>query len=135
AQAQHDQQKSALDGLAGEVETRKQAVADLQQRQREAQSELAEVRKESQDVRGRLSSLETLQHAALGQEQGAAVEWLRRRGLDSAARVGETLQVESGWENAVESALGQLIEGVLVEAPEALVDALGELGEDRLTLV
>ncbi|MGO4776582.1 chromosome segregation protein SMC, partial [Lysobacter sp. 2RAB21] len=30
---------------------------------------------------------------------------------------------------------GQLIEGVLVEAPEALVDAIGELGEGRLTLV
>src|SRR5690606_118674 len=42
---------------------------------------------------------------------------------------------EPGWENAVESALGQLIEGVLVEAPEALVEALGELGEGRLTLV
>src|SRR5690606_4792123 len=71
----------------------------------------------------------------LGQEQGAAVEWLRQRGLDSAARVGEKLVVEPGWENAVESALGQLIEGVLVEAPETLVDALGELGEGRLTLV
>ena len=33
----------------------------------------------------------------------------------------------------VEGALGQLIEGVLAESPEALVDALGELGEGRLT--
>jgi chromosome segregation protein len=49
--------------------------------------------------------------------------------------VGEKLVVEPGGENAVEAALGQLIEGVLVEAPEALVDALGELGEGRLTLV
>src|SRR5690606_13230963 len=76
-----------------------------------------------------------LQHAALGQEQGVAVEWLRQRGLDSATRVGERLTVEPGWENAVEGALGQLIEGVLVDAPEALVDALGELGEGRLALV
>jgi chromosome segregation protein len=135
AQAMHDQQKSSLDELAREVETRKQAVADLQQTQREAQDELSGVRKDSQDVRGRLSSLETLQHAALGQEQGAAVDWLRRHGLDSSPRVGEALEVDSGWENAVESALGQLIEGVLVEAPEALVDALGELGEGRLALV
>src|SRR5690606_35475678 len=48
---------------------------------------------------------------------------------------GERLVVEPGWENAVESALGQLIEGVLVDAPEALVDALGALGEGRLALV
>jgi len=93
------------------------------------------VRKQAQEQRGRLSSLETLQHAALGQEQGAAVEWLRQRGLDSAARVGEKLVVEAGWENAVESALGQMIEGVLVESPEALVEALADLGDGRIALV
>ncbi|HVI26866.1 MAG TPA: chromosome segregation protein SMC [Xanthomonadaceae bacterium] len=133
--AQHDEQKASLDGLAAQVEQRKQAVTALQDQQRGAQGELAEVRKQAQAARGRLASLETLQHAALGQEQGAAMAWLQARGLDSATRVGAALQVEPGWENAVESALGQLIEGVLVEAPEALVDALGELGEGRLTLV
>ncbi|NUS39315.1 MAG: chromosome segregation protein SMC [Lysobacter sp.] len=132
---QHDAQKASLDGLGAEVETRKRAVTELQDRQRATQNELAEVRKQAQASRGRLASLETLQSAALGQEQGAAATWLKARGLDSAARVGETLEVEAGWENAVESALGQLIEGVLVDAPEALVDALGELGEGRLTLV
>src|SRR5690606_36573517 len=47
----------------------------------------------------------------------------------------ERLEVEAGWENAVEGALGQLIEGVLVDSPEALVEALGDLGEGRLALV
>ncbi|WP_202840520.1 chromosome segregation protein SMC [Luteimonas saliphila] len=131
----HEEQKAALDGLNAELEQRKQAALELQDQQRQAQNELSDVRKQAQEARGRLSSLETLQHAALGQEQGAAVEWLRRQGLDSAARVGEQLVVEPGWENAVEGALGQLIEGVLVDAPEALVDALGDLGEGRLALV
>ncbi len=134
-QSKHDQQKTSLDTLTAELDTRKQGVLELQDQQRTAQSELADVRKQTQEKRGRLSSLETLQHAALGQEQGAAVAWLKQRGLDSATRVGEQLQVEAGWENAVEGALGQLIEGVLVENPEALVEALGELGEGRLTLV
>ncbi len=134
-QGQHDQQKTALDALSADVDARKQAVQALQDDVRKAQGELAEVRKTAQEKRGRLSSLETLQHAALGQEQGAAVEWLRQRGLDSATRVGAALTVEPGWETAVEGALGQMIEGVLVEAPEALVEALGELGEGRLTLV
>ncbi|WP_045727664.1 chromosome segregation protein SMC [Xanthomonas sp. GPE 39] len=134
-QLQHETQRAALDGLNEQVEARKQAVAALQEQQRGAQTELADVRKQAQAARGRLSSLETLQQAALGQEQGAAVAWLQARGLDSAARVGERLSVESGWENAVEGALGQLIEGVLVEAPESLVDALSELGEGRIALV
>src|SRR5690606_25355711 len=131
----HEEQKLALDGMGETLEQRKQAAVDLQDQQRNTQGELSDLRKQAQEARGRLSSLETLQHAALGQEQGAAVEWLRQRGLDSAARVGERLVVEPGWENAVESALGQLIEGVLVDAPEALVDALGDLGEGRLALV
>lgn len=134
-QIQHDTQKESLESLNEQVEARKQAATDVQEQQRTTQAELSEVRKRTQESRGRLSSLETLQHAALGQEQGAAVAWLKARGLDSAARVGEKLTVESGWENAVEGALGQLIEGVLVDAPESLVDALGELGEGRIALV
>lgn len=134
-QIQHDTQKESLESLNEQVEARKQAASDVQEQQRTTQAELSEVRKRTQESRGRLSSLETLQHAALGQEQGAAVAWLKARGLDSAARVGEKLTVESGWENAVEGALGQLIEGVLVDAPESLVEALGELGEGRIALV
>ncbi|KGM54941.1 chromosome segregation protein SMC [Lysobacter daejeonensis GH1-9] len=132
---EHELKKASLDNLTDELETRKRTVSEMQEQQRGTQSELAEVRKSAQAARGRLSSLETLQHAALGQEQGAALAWLKARGLDSASRVGEKLVVEPGWENAVESALGQLIEGVLVESPETLVDAIGELGDGRLALV
>ena len=131
----HDTQKAGIDTLTADVETRKQAVTALQDEQRQLATQLADSRKSAQDKRGRLSSLETLQSAALGQEQGAAVAWLRQRGLDEAPRVGEKLSVEGGWEAAVEGALGQMIEGVLVEAPEALVDALGELADGRLSLV
>ena len=134
-QDRHDTQKFGLDSLNDDLEARKQAVLGVQDQVRNAQAELADVRKQAQAARGRLSSLEALQHAALGQEQGAAVAWLKQRGLDSAARVGEVLKVEAGWENAVEGALGQLIEGVLIESPETLVDALGELGEGRIALV
>ncbi|MFT4179036.1 MAG: chromosome segregation protein SMC [Thermomonas sp.] len=134
-QIQHETQKESLESLTEQVEQRRQATSDVQERQRSTQAELAELRKQAQAARGRLASLETLQHAALGQEQGAASDWLRAQGLDDAARVGERLQVQAGWENAVEGALGQLIEAVLVDAPEALVDALGELGEGRLALV
>lgn len=140
-QLQHDEKKFALDGMTADLDTRKQTVLDLQDQVRNAQAELADVRKQAQAARGRLSSLEALQHAALGQEQGAAMAWLKQRGLDSAARVGEALNVDAGWENAVEGALGQLIEGVLVSAPgdaiaADLIDALGELGEGgRLALV
>ncbi len=132
---EHEAQKIALEGLNEGLEARKQAALDLQDQQRAAQQEISEVRKQAQEARGRLSSLETLQHAALGQEQGAAMAWLRQHGLDSSTRVGEALEVEAGWENAVEGALGQMIEGVLVDSPGTLVEALADLGEGRIALV
>lgn len=132
---EHQTKLAALEELNQIVAQRKQAVDGFSEQQRTLQTELAEVRKAAQAARGRLSSLETLQQAALGQEQGAAVAWLKARGLDSARRVGEALSVEAGWENAVEGALGRLIEGVLVQSPETLVEALAELGEGRIALV
>ncbi|MFZ5662504.1 MAG: chromosome segregation protein SMC [Pseudomonadota bacterium] len=134
-QLQHEERKASLEVLTEELEARKRAVAEVQEQQRATQQELADVRKQAQAARGRLSSLETLQHAALGQEQGAALAWLQARGLDNATRVGEALDVEAGWEGAVEAALGQLIEAVLVDAPETLVDAVAELADGRLALV
>ncbi len=134
-EVRHEEQKIAIETLQAEVEARKQAVTGLQEQQRELQNRLAEVRKRAQEGRGRLGSLETLQSAALGQEAGAAMAWLHRHGLQDAVRLGEAIQVESGWEMAVENALGQLIEGVLVENPAHLADALAELDEGRLALV
>src|SRR5690606_28440895 len=132
---EHEAQKLTLDGLNEGLDARKQAALDLQDQQRAAQQEISEVRKQAQEARGRLSSLETLQHAARGRAHGAAVEGLRQRGRDSATRGGEALEVEPGWENAVEGARGQMIEGVLVESPEARVNALADLGEGRIALV
>ncbi|MGY4516345.1 chromosome segregation protein SMC [Lysobacter sp. HA18] len=132
---QLETQKLAVDTLTGELDTRKQAGSALQERQRETQTQLADVRKQAQAARGRLSGLEALQAAALGQEQGRAMDWLRAHGLQDATRVGEALRVDSGWETAVEIALGQLIEGVLVERPESLAADVGQLSEGRLALV
>jgi len=132
---QLETQKLAVDSLSEQLDARKQAVSGLQERQRESQGRLADVRKQAQAARGRLSGLEALQAAALGQEQGRAMDWLRAHGLQDATRVGESLDVEAGWETSVEVALGQLIEGVLVDRPETLALELDALNEGRLALV
>ena len=86
-------------------------------------------------LRGRLGSLEALQHAALGETGAAAQDWLNDLGLGQARRLGEALQVDAGWERAVETVLDGWLEAVLVDDPHALVDALGALGEADLTLI
>ncbi|MDX2301094.1 MAG: chromosome segregation protein SMC [Xanthomonadaceae bacterium] len=133
--ADHDSQRTGLDTLAATLEQRKQALTALQERQRAGQSELSELRKQQQAARGRLASLEALQHAALGQEKNAAHAWLAQHDLASATRLGECLNVEPGWETAVESVLGVMLEAVTVDAPDAFSEALGALHAGRVALV
>ncbi|HTA64411.1 MAG TPA: chromosome segregation protein SMC, partial [Xanthomonadaceae bacterium] len=133
--ASHDAQRGALDAQTAQLEARKQALADLQAKEREQQAELAALRQQLQAARGKLGSLETLQHAALGQESGAGRAWLKERGLDSATRLGERLQVASGWEVAVETVLARLLEAVTVEGIDAHLPALTALSDGRIALM
>jgi chromosome segregation protein len=131
----HDTQRTGLDTLGDQLEARKRDVGAVQEQQRQRQNELAEARKQGQAARGRLASLEALQHAALGQEKGAAQDWLKQQGLDRAARLGESLDVDAGWETAVETVLGSLLEAAMVEAPETLLDAVAGFAQGRLALL
>ncbi|MCK7595213.1 chromosome segregation protein SMC [Pseudomarimonas salicorniae] len=131
----HEQQQASLDTLGEELEARKQGVLAVQEEQRQRQHDLNELRKSVQSGRGRLASLEALQHAALGQESGGGLAWVQSRGLADAKRLGETLEVEPGWELAVETALGALLEAVLVDGPAEHIAALAELSEGRVALV
>ncbi|MDZ4379162.1 MAG: chromosome segregation protein SMC, partial [Xanthomonadaceae bacterium] len=133
--AEHEQQRTSVETLGAQLEQRKQAQTALLERQRNAQAELAELRKQQQAARGRLASLEALQHAALGQEKSAALAWLQAQGLADAHRLGELLTVEAGWETAVESVLGVLLEAVLVDSTETYVDAIAMLDGGRVALV
>ncbi len=133
-QSDHDLQRAGLDTLGDSLDERKQAVAVQQEQQRRLQNELSETRKTGEAARGRLSSLEALQHAALGQDQGAAQAWLTQQGLDHAQRLGEVLSVEAGWEAAVEIVLGQLIEAALVDSPAQLLPAVADFASGRLAL-
>ncbi|HET9047587.1 MAG TPA: chromosome segregation protein SMC [Chiayiivirga sp.] len=133
--ADHDMQRAGLDTLGDTLDERKQAVVATQEQLRRLQNELAQLRKDGEAARGRLASLETLQHAALGQEQGAAQQWLTAQGLDRSQRLGEVLQVEAGWETAVETVLGQLIEAAVVDASAQLLPVVADFSDGHLALI
>jgi len=86
-------------------------------------------------ARAELTSLEALQAAALSDRAGQAAEWLRDAGLAARPRLAADLEVEPGWERAVETALGDYLEAVCVERLEELSGSLAGLAAGRLTLV
>jgi chromosome segregation protein len=109
------------------IERLEQLRLELQQAgqsQQQAQGDL-------QRLNGRLASLEALQQAALDPGTGTA-EWLRDQQLSERPRLAEGLQVEAGWELAVETVLGADLHAVLVDDFSGLDLAGFEQGDLRL---
>ncbi|MCZ6459903.1 MAG: chromosome segregation protein SMC [Gammaproteobacteria bacterium] len=76
---------------------------------------LEDARGEVQALRHDLASLEALQRAALGREARESHEWIEAQGLSAAQRLGEALSVVPGWEQAVETALGDYLQAIRVD--------------------
>src|SRR5690625_2059337 len=110
-------------------------LATLQDEAERERSELDRLQRELQQTAGRRASLETLQQAALGQQDPSRQAWLRRQGLQQAPRLGEQLQVAPGWEAAVEAVLGEQLQAVCVDELERHLPRLQELTEGQLTLL
>ncbi|HZW52211.1 MAG TPA: chromosome segregation protein SMC, partial [Rudaea sp.] len=133
--AEHDTHKQSVESHTRLLDERRTVHEQVLETERANATALNEARTRLQALRGRLASLEALQHAALGQEKSAASEWLAKLGLDKSRRLGEVLQVEAGWETAVETVLGGLLEGVLAEAPHDHAGDLAGVHEADLALI
>ncbi|MHB1059248.1 MAG: chromosome segregation protein SMC [Rhodanobacter sp.] len=132
---EHDTQRERVETLGGLLDQHKSGHEKVLEEERQVQSALNEARQQLQAARGRHASLEALQHAALGQEESAASGWLARLGLDRSRRLGESLQVEAGWETAVETALSGFLDSVLVDGSHALAAEFGALENADVALL
>jgi chromosome segregation protein len=116
------------------LQQHQQQISELREVTHQRGQQLDETRRQLQDLRGRSASLEALQQAALGKEQGAVSQWLSGQHLQDAPRLAEELQVEAGWERAAECVLGAHLEAVCVEGVDPLAEVLGGFEEGTLTL-
>jgi len=104
-----------------------EVVQSLRSEQIAVEGRLEAGRKERERIRAELMSLEALQKAALSHEAGGASEWLSDRGLGGNTRVAQTLEVEAGWERAVETVLGSYLEAVSVDALDDIAQRIDSL--------
>ena len=137
-----DQAARQLTVLERELAELKQQNSDQGQSLTSKRGQLADcvesldkARGELQTAKGKQASLEALQQAALGQDNPKLNEWLSRRGFDNQLRLAESLTIESGWELAVESVLGDSLQAICVEGLEQVASALADLPQGKLAFV
>ncbi|MEX0618478.1 MAG: chromosome segregation protein SMC [Pseudohongiellaceae bacterium] len=120
--------QSQLNKLTDEIEDRRSAAQVCSEALDEARSNL-------QTARGKHSSLEALQQAALGMDNEALNTWMTAKGLTNRSRLGESIRVESDWEAAVEAVLGDTLQAVCVDGLNGVADLLADLPDGSVGLV
>ena len=88
-----------------------------------------------QRVEAKYASLEAVQMAALGQSGDAIQGWLKATGLDEHQRLAQSLDVEDGWERAVETVLGEYLQAICVSDVATATSSLSQLKTGRVTFL
>ena len=91
-------------------------------------------RTESQNLKGKITSIELLQQHAMGKDNKNLSAWLSSTGLSNKQRLAEFIQVENGWDTAVELVLNSYLEAICIDNINDLAFRLVELENESITL-
>ena len=89
----------------------------------------------SLEIGGKLESLKELQKAALGQNDEQFNSWLSQQGLAAHPRLTTQLEVESGWEKAVDSALNTKTTSVCIDDLHQYSNGIEQLEHIELNFI
>lgn len=121
--------------LQSQLEQLHQQIREQRQQVKHLHDELHARRSEMHSVKGKITSLELLQQHAMGKDNKNLSAWLERMNLAGSQRLAEFLEVEPGWETAVEAVLGSYLEAICIDSVDAVMPGLPHLANESLTLL
>lgn len=86
-------------------------------------------------AQSKFASLDAIQKAALGEGNEGIQSWLESSGLKGHTRVAQAIDVEDGWENAVETVLGDYLQAVCVSDVATAASSLANLKNGSVTML
>ncbi|MDD5461234.1 MAG: chromosome segregation protein SMC [Methylococcales bacterium] len=122
------------DGHQAQLEQLHHQIREQRQQIKQLHDTLHNRRSESHSIKGKITSLELLQQHAMGKDNKNLSAWLESMNLGENPRLAEFLDVDSGWDTAVETVLGGYLEAICVENARPAIPALSGLTNESLTL-
>lgn len=110
------------------------SIKALRQKIKQYHELLHRDRSELQSVKGKVTSLEMLQQHAMGKDKQKLTHWLDSMALTDNQRLAEFIEVQSGWDSAVETVLGTYLEAVCIDNADQLIQELSSLSDESFTL-
>ena len=120
----------------GALESNQQQIIAQRDSNKLLDRELNETRNQLHHDRGHYASLEALQQTALGKKKTNLIQWLESKKLNHYPRLAELIQVETGWEKAVETVLKFYLGALCVDDQQSMDSLLSELASlDKESLI
>jgi chromosome segregation protein len=104
-------------------------VQQLQERQREASDAAQVAGRRLADLEARSAALAALQ-AKIGQSEDTGA-WLQQRGLGSAHRLWQSLDIEPGWDDALEAVMRERLNAIELAQLDSVLDWAAERHGER----
>ncbi|MGZ8137546.1 MAG: chromosome segregation protein SMC, partial [Methylococcaceae bacterium] len=120
--------------LQEQLQTLQQQIQDQRQLVKHYHDKLHARRSEQHGVKGKITSLELLQQHAMGKDNKHLSAWLASVNINNNQRLAECLDVQPGWDNAVETVLGASLEAICINEIEPIIADLQRLADESLTL-
>jgi chromosome segregation protein len=132
---QSDTLKTKLDSLQASISKANEDIQTLRQQNAHYQSERDESKHALQQLHHQKVSLEALQQAAIKKHDAGTEKWLNDNGWSERARLVDSLEVENGWETAVETVLAPYLEAICTEDMEDFNTVANNITDGRLALL
>jgi chromosome segregation protein len=129
--------ESQRQDLQSQLEQLQQQIREHRQHIKYLHDELHHRRSEQQQLKGKITSLELLQQHAMGKDNKNLSHWLAEAQDVSmqSGRLAEYLDVETGWETAVETVLGSYLEAICLDDISAILPHLPRLTDESLAVI
>jgi len=114
-QLKQEENSLAQDEKVEKLEEIKELQELSKAQSRQNQDKLNNQQMQLHQAKGRRGSLQALQQAAMSDDEEEARQWYSQHNLDTAKKLSQLLEVESGWEKAVETALGGHLQALVAE--------------------
>ncbi len=109
-----------------------QSISHARDTIEELSVELDDKKAEFQQIKSELTALKALQDAALKGEQQVLQQWISEHQLDNADRLADRVEVQAGWERAVETVLDGYLEAICTEKLDTVARQLDGLEEGHV---
>ena len=149
SEASSDELQSDFDNLTKKEQRKRQARDEYDRHLTDITEKIRKLREQDQKLnrlvderrsallagQGKYASLEALQKAALGEGDEGVQDWLESAGLGDNRKVAQTLDVDDGWERAIETVLGDYLQAICVSDLTPVTENIAKLQKGNVTIL